>query len=95
MNLLNMDSAKMTEIAQEIKRKRTITQAEHRAVEAVEKPTAPLTAYQLFLRATKTSLSGDIGDMAKEVTMRWAILDPAERHQYEEAAKVQKQSYEE
>eukprot|EP00930_Biecheleria_cincta_P022093 TRINITY_DN1618_c0_g2_i1.p1 TRINITY_DN1618_c0_g2~~TRINITY_DN1618_c0_g2_i1.p1 ORF type:complete len:393 (-),score=29.69 TRINITY_DN1618_c0_g2_i1:396-1517(-) len=63
---------KMKEISEQAKRKRANT-----GIPA--KPEPPPTAYQLFMRTMRPSMSGPVAEIAKELSMRWSTMPSADR----------------
>ena len=62
---------------------------------STEPPQMPLNAYQLFVRATRPSLSGNIGEIAKQLSALWSSLPCDQRNSFDEAAKEGKRLYDE
>lgn len=50
------------------------------------KPKRPPSAYALFFKATKPTLSGDFGAASKEISKRWGAMSDAEKAKYTEEA---------
>ena len=56
-------------------------------------PHMPLNAYQLFVRAKRPSLSGIIGEIAKQLSALWSGMPSDQRKSYDDAANVGKRLY--
>jgi len=59
-----------------------------------QEPKRPASAYFIFVAEKRSSVSGKMGDIAKELTKMWSTLTPEEKKVYESKAEDLKKDYE-